>query len=427
MAPRLGGAFATGALGPVHYAGQLILARKPEDGLRELTPDNLAGGVSRGVLQAAQLVGVTPSDIEQLLPMAELSGLWTRIGASQPKVMEVWKTYAGGIGGMLSGVADLTVDGRAPDTALCVARLAKKVQRDKPFAEPLGRLADDLADYQDALARCVELLNDTTALQKAYERRKFRRMAMGIGGACFGIGVLLTLTLFLVARGRVVAVIENPDPCASLPLTASDLARVGEPLRTKALANKTQCETDRAEAQKRAEEERLRAEKEKQALAEKAAMEAACSKLATDLSTGAISSEAEAVAKETAPLLGRIAKNALEASDLGPEEPAFPCKGTPAEGAISAAYQKAVLAKPWNIPKAERLSVAAQQAIEKGAGDLPTKLKRMLGTRANDASKKAIASGKPDLIAKALAACEAAKAVGTAPHGPCEGVRTLAK
>ena len=151
--------FATGALGPVHYAGQCILARRVEEGLRELAVDNLRGGVTRGVIQAAQRVGVTPREIESVLPMPELVVLLQRLAASQPKAIEAWHTYAGGLGGLLTGVADLTVDGRAPDTALAVQRLAKKVQRDKLFAEPLARLADDLFDWQDALHRCIELLN----------------------------------------------------------------------------------------------------------------------------------------------------------------------------------------------------------------------------------------------------------------------------
>ena len=72
MAARLGATFLVGALGPVNFAGGLILGSQVPDGLRELAPDNLFGGLSRGIDFAAKRVGVSPSDVERLLPMGEL-------------------------------------------------------------------------------------------------------------------------------------------------------------------------------------------------------------------------------------------------------------------------------------------------------------------------------------------------------------------
>lgn len=426
MAPRLGSTFATGALGPVYYAGQCILARRVEEGLKELAADNLGGGIARGVLQASQLVGVTPSDIERLLPLTELNAILGRIGSSQPRVMEAWKLYAGGLGGLLTGVADLTVDGRAPDTALCVARLAKKVQRDKPLAEPLTRLADDLSDYQEALHRCVALLNDTTALQKAYEMRRLRRIAAVAGGASLVALLVGSLVFVGVRRARIAAVIEQPDPCAVMDLTDKDVGRVSDALQARARDNRAKCEAARAAEAKRVEDERLREEREREAKKAQEALEAQCDKLAASLAAGRLSPEDEAFAKGSAPLLGRVAKGVLEISDLGPAEPDLPCKGAKAEAKIVAAFRKAALAKPWNLPKAESPSAAVRAAIAEGAADLPDKLKSMMGARAADVAKKAILTGKADLVAQATALCETAKAMGTAPAGPCDGVKSIA-
>lgn len=425
-APRLGGTFATGALGPVHYAGQCILARRIEEGLRELAADNLGGGIARGALQAAQLVGVSASDIERLLPLAELNAILGRIAQSQPRVMEAWRLYAGGLGGLLSGVADLTVDGRAPDTALCISRLAKKVQRDKPLSVPLARLADDLADYQEALHRCVDLLNDTTALQKAYEMRRLRKIAAIAGAASLGLLIVVSIVFVIVRRARIASVIESQDPCAVMDLTDKDIDRVSDALRARAAQNKARCEADRAEAAKRAEEERARAAREAEAKKAQEALAASCEALAQSLAKGALSPDDEAFAKGAAPLLGRVAKGVLEISDLGPAEPGLPCVGTPSGPKITAAFRKAVLAKPWNIPKAESPSAAVRDAIANGKGELPLKLKMMMGTRAADAAKKAIASGKADEIQRAIALCETAKVMETAPAGPCDGVRAIA-
>ncbi|MEZ4302484.1 MAG: hypothetical protein R3B70_46580, partial [Polyangiaceae bacterium] len=363
MAPRLGGAFATGALGPVHYAGQLILAKRAEEGLRELSVENLRGGVARGILQASQLVGVGTSDIERLLPMHELAAMYARIATSHPRTLEAWRMYAGGLGGLLSGVADLTVDGRAPDTALCVARLAKKVQRDKPFAEPLQKLADDLFDYQDLLHRCVDLLNDTTALQKAYARRRLRKLALIAAGATGTLMIVVAVIWFFVARARVNAVIDNPDPCASMALGESDLERASDEMRAKALGNRTKCEADRAAEAKRAEAEKLRIEREAAEKKARDEQEAKCAALATHLAEGKLTPEDEAFAKDSAPLLTRLANGELDLPDLGPTDPPLPCKGTSSEKPITAAFRKAVLAKPWSLPKVEVLSPAAIAAI----------------------------------------------------------------
>lgn len=425
MAPRLGGTFAVGALGPVHYAGQCILARRVEEGLKELAAENLGGGVVRGVTQAALLVGVAPADIERVLPMAELNGLLARIASSQPRVMEAWKLYAGGLGGLLSGVTDLTVDGRAPDTALCVSRLAKKVQRDKPLAEPLGRLADDLSDYQDALHRCVTVLNDTTALERAYRMRRLRRFAL-LGGAAVAILLVAGSVIFVAARrARIAGVIERPDPCAVMELTEVDLDRVSDELRARAEKNRAECEAARAAEAKRIEDEREREEREREAKKAQEALEQRCGALASSLAAGKLTPEDEALAKDGASLLGRVARGVLDVSDLGPAEPPLPCKGTKAEAAITAAFRKAVLARPWDLPKAEGTSAAVRAAIAAGAADLPDKLKSMTGRSAGELAKKAILSGKPDQVQRALALCETAAAMGTAPAGPCDGLRAI--
>jgi hypothetical protein len=417
--------FATGALGPVHYAGQCILARRAEEGLKELSVDNLRGGVARGILQAAQRVGVPASEIQRLLPMAELDQIMLRIAASQPKVLEAWRLYAGGLGGLLTGVADLTVDGRAPDTALCVQRLAKKVQRDRPFSEPLEALANDLFDWQDALHRCVDLLNDTTALEKAYRRRRSKRIA-GIAAGSLVVALLLSIAAWRqVVRSRVVAVLEKPDVCAVMDLSESDIDRVSSDLRERARASRAKCEAERAAEQKRKEDEEARLQREAAEKKAKEEQEARCDALAEHVAAGKLEEEDAVLAKEAAGLLGRVAKGALELGDYGPAEPPLPCKGTKAEAALSAAFRKAVLAKPWNIPKVESPSAAVREAIAQGSSELPPKLKMMTGKGAADAAQKAITSGKPEHIARAIAMCETAKVMGTAPAGPCEGVKSL--
>lgn len=419
--------FATGALGPVHYAGQCILASRVEEGLRELAVENLRGGFSRGLLQAAQRVGVTPREIESALPMAEVTAILARVAVTQPAAVDAWKRYAGGIGGLLAGVADLTVDGRAPDTALAVQRLSKKVLRDKPLSEPLAALANDLFDLQDLLQRCVDALNDTAALEKAYRRRRMKRLVAVGAMISLAVGAIAAIVWIRVARAKVLAVIERPDPCAAAELTEADLSRVSDDLRDRAKKNVEACEAARAAEAKRKEDERLKEERDREAKKREEAREAACDAFATHLGEGKLTPDDEKLAGDAAALFGRISKGALDLGDYGPADPPEPCKGTKASSRVEAAFQKAVLAKPWNLPKVDVPSAAVTGALAKGGADLPNKLKAMMGTRAGDAAKKAIAAGKPEQITRALALCETAKALGTAPTGPCDGVKAIQK
>ncbi len=72
MAAKLGATFLIGAMGPVNYAGGCIISSRVPEGLRELTPDSLYGGVRRGIEESAKRVGVDVKDVERLLPMAEI-------------------------------------------------------------------------------------------------------------------------------------------------------------------------------------------------------------------------------------------------------------------------------------------------------------------------------------------------------------------
>jgi hypothetical protein len=139
------------------------------------------------------------------------------------------------------------------------------VQRDKPLSLPLQQLADDLAAYQDALHRCVDLLNYTTALEKAYRMRRLRKIAVLGGGASVILLLVVSIIVILVRRARLAAVIESPDPCAVMDLTDSDLGRVSDELRARARQSRSKCEETRAAEAKRIEEEKRREEREREA------------------------------------------------------------------------------------------------------------------------------------------------------------------
>ncbi|MEP7123692.1 MAG: hypothetical protein ABJE95_22380, partial [Byssovorax sp.] len=225
MAAKLGGTFLVGAGGPVNYAGQCILSSRVADGLRELTPDSLYGGFRRGVEESAKRVGVGTADVERLLPMSEIHALVTRLTLSQQRAVEAWNLHAGHIGGLLKGVADLTADGRAPDVGLCLDRLARKVMRDRELADPLRALAVDVGEWQDMIARCRDLLDDGSVLERAYRMRRVRRILAIAGLAAVIVGALGVVLWVRAARVRIDAVLAGGDPCVAATIDPGDARR----------------------------------------------------------------------------------------------------------------------------------------------------------------------------------------------------------
>src|SRR5437016_5244012 len=145
---KLGASFLACALGPVSYAGSCIMAGRVAEGLQELSAEALEGALKRGVDQLAQRVGLGAFDIERILPQEALRAQLDKLATTQRSALEAWTYYSGRTGGLLQGVADLTVDGRAPDASLNLQRLAKKVSRDKPFSQPLMALSEDVGVWE---------------------------------------------------------------------------------------------------------------------------------------------------------------------------------------------------------------------------------------------------------------------------------------
>ncbi|HVY47977.1 MAG TPA: hypothetical protein VHB21_18950, partial [Minicystis sp.] len=120
MAARLGKVLARCALGPLNYAGSLMMASRVPEALNELTPDNLHGGLVRGIVETSKMAGVRHEDVADLLPREEIRAAAASLGVSQQAALAAWNRHAGRIGGLLAGVADLTADGRVPDVPLCL-------------------------------------------------------------------------------------------------------------------------------------------------------------------------------------------------------------------------------------------------------------------------------------------------------------------
>ena len=425
--PRLGKVLARCAFGPLNYAGSLVMASRVPDALNELTPENLHGGLDRGIAETARLAGVRPADVSSLLPEREITEVSSSLAVSQQAAISAWHRHAGRIGGLLSGVADLTVDGRVPDVPLCLERLAKKVSRDAEFAAPLRALAGDVDRWQELMARCRDVLDEGGALDRAYRLRRLRTVMIGVA---LGLGIAVVATFGLrirAAHARVESKLEvaAATPCAVLELADDELAKGTAPQRERAAAMRATCTAQREKVE-REKAEREKAESDAKATAERrAAREQACTTLSAHVASGAIE-ESDRDACESGPafdLLGRVAKGALSAEDLGPNDPVLPCADASAGPALAQAYATAVLKGPWLAGAA--LGPTARAALAKHAEDLPLAQRVAYSKNADTLAKLAIVGGKTELLAQAAAQCAVAGDLGFAPRGYCPGAFKL--
>lgn len=434
MANKLGAAFLRCALGPLNYAGGCIMASKVPDGLRELSADSLHGGFQRGVAEAAAQVGVGVPDVERLLPMADVNAAAARLDAAQKAAVHAWDTYAGQLGGLLKGVADLTVDGRAPDVSNFLERLSKKVIRDRPLAEPLHALAQEVATWLDLVEHCGELLADGGVLARAYMLRRIRRAALA------GVGVLVLIAagaglLWLRAvRARVEGALAAVDPCAALDIDPGDLARASSEQAQRAADRRASCEDRRRRDAEAREAERLREEKAREAERLRKDREARCAALAGRLASvsqalrkdtldSELTADDEAVAGEKAPLLRRVARRSLDRPDMAESD--LPCADTPAAPDFATAFASAVVASPAAWANADVVSDRVASILVEHSAELPAAARQQIQVHADALVKRAMLQKSPAATEQAERACKLKDRMGVRGSKYCPGLPAL--
>jgi len=403
MANKLGAAFLRCSLGPLNYAGGCILSGKIPEGLSELGADNLHGGFKRGVEEAAKHVGVGARDVERLLPMSEIQAASTALDIAQKSAVEAWKMHAGHIGGMMKGIADLTVDGRAPDVSQFLLRLSYKVVRDPPLAEPLLALSKAVATWLDLVEHCSDLLADGGVLARAYRRRRLHQVAIA---AALGVALASVLGVVLWLRGvraRVDAALGIFDPCAAGTIAPADLERATVEQKQRAADRLAACE----DGKKRAEQARAEVQqREEKARAEEAVKKDhidRCDALAQHVAAGQIAGGDDAVAGGKWALLARVARMTVERADLLETE--LPCGDTPAGAKLGDSFGAAVAASPGAWSRADDVGERARTALVTRKDTLPGSPKQVLAQHAEVVAKKALVSHDTGAVDRAAALC----------------------
>jgi hypothetical protein len=424
MSDKLGALFLTAAMGPMNYAGRLIMSRKVDEALVQLAKEVLMGSVELGINIVAKEAGVPSAEVARHLPTKELRTLMDRMNFHYEISVQQWKLHTGHIGGLLDGVADLTIDNRPPDVSLCVLRLARKFRADKKLAEPLNELSEDLDAWRVLLEKCRALLETSTALIGAYHRRRALRI-----GAAVSVALVMLVGGGWVARGatarsRVDAALAG-EACELGDIDASDLEQASSEQLARIDTMRKACETETARKQKELAERKAAADKKrKKELREKKRI-AMCERLGRDMDEGTFDGGSEAPS-EHADWLKRVARGELSGDDVSRDMKQLPCAGTPGAAGIERAFVRVVVstAPGWILRQAPSNTVRTLLGSHKGV--IPQDQLQLLQGHIEQLAKDAVISGNEEKMTRCLALCALEDALDLAAGQHCGAAKSIA-
>jgi len=417
----LGTTFVRCSVQPVNDAGRFLVEGKIAEGLRELSPENLEGGLRNGIEQSARQVGVRPQFVEGLMPLSELLALGEKLKITQRKALHAWEQHAP----EMNGALDLGAENPRLDASECLERLSR--ESDRPLAQPLEVLAKDVGRWRQLLDVCGQRLDQGGLVERVRRERLLRNAAIFVAMAA--IGAMACSFAFDVwsARERVGAALAAADGCAVLSVAPSDLAKSSAEQRRSADERRARCEEARRAEERAREEQRAleqRAREEERARKER---EDRCAELAVHLGAGQLAPQDDALAGSAAELLHRLAAGSLQPSDLGPEDPELPCGGTPAAATLHEAWARGVLRSPKAWSGVEDPSPMLSGVLVQHSAELPDEAKFTLLARADEAARQALSIGAPARLGRAVKLCELKVALGLHEGLSCSSLLAIAR
>lgn len=419
MARDLGAEFASRALESAGRAGRLLAAGNVEEGLAQLTREELIGGVRQGVETVAKAAGVAPLDVFKRLPMADLEAQVEGLERHRCRAFERWQAAAPAAAESASPSADSTIPG-----ALLV-RLADGTQDDPQLRAALISLANDLNAWRESLDRCQTIIAEADDLARRCRRRRLvRLLAVSlIPLALIGTGAWL-LQRHLV-RQRIDAVLAG-ESCAVAKLAEADRARASAAQQQAISKAEASCAAKRERA-RRAEEARKKAEAKRLA-AEKARKERLerCDQLKRAFESGTLDAAAKQTAGQHAGLLERLAQERTEPADVTASLEGLPCLDTKLADAVGAAFARQLAATASTWLRTETPSKAVRDLVIEHRAAVETDALLNLGAHIDKAASRAVMTGKPEHVERFRVLCELTRSLELPKLGNCIAVLDLA-
>ncbi|HZO16967.1 MAG TPA: hypothetical protein VFB62_27010 [Polyangiaceae bacterium] len=414
----LGAPFLTAALVPLQDAARYLRAQEVELGLGALTRERLMSGVDAGVAAAAGAAGVSVEKVARLLPKKELDARLASIEERQFDALDHWQALTGHGGSMLFGIAEVG-DG-AGELSACLDLLAQRFKLDEGLSQPLAALSAEMAAWTALLERCCTRIGKSKRLKLAQLRRRLVRGSVVVVGAALLITVATCMGQRALAHSRIRAALAD-GPCAAERIEDSDLERAGSEEQASVMEARRTCEAERERERRAAIARREAAERDKREEARRRAHAAACDALARDVEKGAISAGNKALAGKHVGLLERVSAGWLLATDVHDDFGELPCAGTPGGKRIRTAFARVLVttAPRWilGITPSER----AQKILAGHHASISADALQKFDDHIEEIAKRAMVSGKDELVARCLTLCKLKTAIGRPHKDHCAG------
>lgn len=394
-------------------------------GLVELTGESLVGSLRRALDAVSSTSGVPLSEIERLLPSAEMDALVARLDLVQADAVAQWALHMTHGSSLLEAIAKLTADGRPPEAGLCLSRIATKMRLEKALATPLRDLADLVDAWQSLLERVRGRIDGGKVLEQAKRRREKRRQMLALVAVVTFITLAAIAITVTKARGRIAELTSRSNPCEIELMTSGDERLASSEQSTVIAQRRSECSSQRERT--RLEEERAQREKERLAREEQERRERAamCTNLAERLSSGASTPlpprTLELLGKD-AEFLSRLARGQLLGQDVTKDLRSVVCADGPASIPFANAVAAAVVNNSSAWLQEHGLSASVVELLEKGRESVSRTSRENLAKPVDKLALKALVNSNEAELARSRRACEALKALDVVTGVYCKSV-----
>jgi len=387
---------------PLGRAKAELGAGRVREALAALEPKTLAASLKSAIDDVARASGASRAEVEALLEWGPIDMALASLGESRGAAAAAWNDLPPVHGGLLAGVAEVTTHADNDDVGFYLDRLGQKMARDRSLAGPIDALAADVEAWQSLVRRACETVDEHPKLLASRKRRVLLRAALVLVAAAIivpvGIASFVSWRAQKLARERVEAALDGPDPCAAEQIAPADLDVAGAAAKARA------AERDRACGEMRT----------------RAARVARCEGFASAVERGVdLEGETADQAGSLRPLIRRMKAKALDPEDLR-KAPVWPCEEVDAPKRLWKVFIEAAGASTlvWRDPPPVSAEIVRRLAVT----GLPSAARGTLLSRAEEISGHGVRQGDEESLVRGAELCALCKQLGIETGPNCRGL-----
>ena len=360
-------------------------------GLNEVTKEKLVAALTHGVQATAKRFGLSPREVQAILPWAEMLAHVDKIEAARVEAQATFERYSLAVGGLLTGLAGATieVDPRRKSAAQALMNVSRRFSRERDLVTPLKHLSAELEIWEEGIEKAAETINRSNLVRRVLQRRLMLRVSVGF----FAFAVVVLVMAYMIRERRIanarlrvnarIAAIK--DPCTPIELSEEE-QRHALPEHFTAIDEKKKV-CDERQAKDR--------------------YMTACETLAKNFEAGKLTPEDEATAKASAPRLVRAAAGKLTPEDLMAKPADMPCGDTKAKDRFWHTYVKAAVRSTDAWGETPVISDDLRKMLATKEFENETAYKQNIGKEAEAIASKAMGTGKEEIVEQAKKLCQA--------------------